>query len=148
MSDEVKTFTMMLGGREITFRNPALGQVLLLHRMYAKAIKRAEGDEQDASRQDVMSDAMVRVLDYVESLIVSEDDRAFVEDGLWKGDIDFTDVLKALSGGKREDAAAADDEAPVNRAAKRAKKAVAKTPKATAAKAAYKSVGSRARTQR
>ena len=41
MSNEAQTFMMTLAGREIEFRESGLGQVIMLHRLYQRALKAA-----------------------------------------------------------------------------------------------------------
>lgn len=142
MSDEApSTFIMTLAGREISFKRPLLGQIIVLERSARRimeATRKQGGDEGVA-----ITRAMVRTLDFIETLIVSDDDRQFVEDHMMSGDIDWMDLIKSLSGGLDEDTPA-DDEAP-----KPVKRAPRKSPKAApVAKATAKTVASRGRTKR
>lgn len=142
MSDEpAKMFTMTLAGREVMFKSPLLGQVIVLERSARRIMEatRKEGGDEGVA----ITRAMVRTLDFIETLIVSEDDRQFVEDHMMAGDIDWMDLIKALSGGMDNDTPA-DDEAP-----KLARKAPRKSPKAApVAKATAKTVASRGRAKR
>jgi hypothetical protein len=139
MSDEAeKTFTMPLAGREIEFRHPLLGQVLILDRFARKAVKAASESEGEESGRTMMS-AIARTLDFIQTLVVSEDDKQFLEDQMLAGTIDWPDVMAALSGGTRKETVA-DDQAPPAR-----KRAPKKSPKAAPA---AKTVASRGRTQR
>jgi len=129
---------MVLAGREVMFRKATLGQVLMLQRMYVRAAKASEDLQGDQERIDMMGSAMVKVLDFIDTLIIDPDDRQFVEDGMYAGTIDYKDLVGAL-GGQKADPSPADDAAPVRKpsATKRA-----------ASKKVAKSVASRARTQR
>lgn len=101
MSDEVQseTFTMPLAGRDIEFRRPALGQVLVLERMYHREVK-SNKDAEERARNAAMTSVLVRTLDFIDTLVVAEDDRQFIEDQMLAGKIDWPDVLKVLSGGR------------------------------------------------
>jgi hypothetical protein len=125
MSDEVQseTFTMPLAGREIEFRRPALGQVLVLERMYHREVKNNK-DAEEKVRNRAMTGVLVRTLDFIDTLVVVEDDRQFIEDQMLAGTIDWPDVMRVLSGGKGGDSGE-DDEAP-----KPVKRAPKKSPKA------------------
>lgn len=111
---------MTLAGRQIMFRRAKLGQILILERTTQRMIKKAEGDPQDRGR--AMVDAVIKTLDFVEHLIISEDDRAFVEEKMLEGAIDYLDIVKALGG---RDEQTPDDEEPkiVKRAPKKSPKA-------------------------
>lgn len=123
MSDEAPaTFTMTLGGRDILFKRPLLGQILILQRTAKRRIAEAENDPEDEGK--ALTAAMIKTLDFIETLIVHEQDRQFVEDGMFNGTIDYRDLLKAMSGGQTV-SETADDEAP-----KPVKRAVKKSPKA------------------
>jgi hypothetical protein len=133
MSDEVPaTFTMPLAGRDIEFRRAGLGQVLVLQRMLQRQRKLAEAAKED-DKGDAMTSVIVRTLDFIDTLVVQEDDRQFIEDQMLAGEIELPDIMGALSGPKAT--RQADDQAPVS--AKRTPKKVAK-----------KTVASRARTKR
>lgn len=133
MADEVTTFTMTLAGREIGFKRPVLGQVILLQRMAIRSRAAAESAEPD-DRADHMTTIMIRTLDFIETLILDPADRDFVEEQMMAGNIDYPDLLKALSGGDREQAA--DDEAPKPKRA--ASKKAAKVPAKAAPRARAK----------
>jgi len=134
MSDEA-TFTMTLAGREIAFRTPHLGQILMLRRMATRAQKRAEEDGDDMAVALALQEAMIRTLDFIETLMVADEDKRFVEDKMLAGEIEYLELLKALAGGKGGDDTP-DDEEPKTKDVKRTPKKAAKT------------VGSRARAKR
>lgn len=139
MSDDVaETFTMTLAGREINFRTPLLGQILVLNRLARRGLAAAkDGAEQE--RANAMTASVARTLDFIETLIVSDEDKVFVEEQMLAGTIDWQDVLKALAGG-RDKNDTPDDEPP-----KPVKRVAKKSPKA--APAATKAV-TRGRTKR
>ena len=111
---------MTLAGREIMFRRAKLGQILILNRVTQRMIGKAEGDPQDQGK--ALMSAVVKTLDFVDKLILDEDDRQFVEDQMMEGTIDYLDILKAL-GGKGDQTP--DDEEPklIKRPPKRSPKA-------------------------
>lgn len=125
MSDEAKsgTFVMPLAGRDIEFRYPALGQVLVLERMYHRERNKSkDGDEK--TQGTAMTSVLVRTLDFIDTLVVVEDDRQFIEDQMLAGAIDWPDVLKVLSGGKGgQDEDDDVDPQPIKRAPKKSPKA-------------------------
>lgn len=130
MSDEVVTFPVTLAGREIMFRRPHLGQILMMQRIATRALKNArETGERDAEAAAFTS-SVSRTLDLVESLMSSEEDKAFVEEKMLSGEIDYMELVAVLGGKSPE---AADDEAP-----KPVKKAPKKAPKAVATRARAK----------
>lgn len=110
---------MILAGRQIVFRRASLGQLIILRRSAERMIKLAESADGDGS---TVLAAVVKTLDFVETLIVSEDDRQFVEDQMLAGNVDYLDLFKALGGGGDDQA---DDQAP-----KPVKRAPRKSPKA------------------
>lgn len=128
------TFLMTLAGREIMFREPLLGQVLILDR-FARRAARQVRDSTEQDQGHAMMTAIARTLDFIETLVVQEDDRQFIEDKMLEGVIDWQQIMGALSGGKGKDDIP-DDQAPAPR--KSAPR------KATAAK----SVASRGRAKR
>lgn len=122
MSDEAnETFTMTLAGREILFRRAGIGQILMLRRLTERLKKLAVDESQDAGEDLTLG--IIKYLDFIDMLIISPDDRQFVEDQMLAGNIEYTEVLKALGGGKGTEPA--DDEAPpsIKRAPKKSPKA-------------------------
>jgi hypothetical protein len=138
MSNEAETFTMPLAGREITFRKANLGQVIMLQRLYIRAGRQADQQADEGTRVDLMGSAMVKVLDFIDSLMVHDEDRAFVEERMLAGEIDINDLTAALGGGPSDKPA--DDEAPKPR-----KAAPKRSPKAAPA---AKTVATRGRAKR
>lgn len=113
---------MTLAGRQILFRRANLGQVIMLQRIYVRASKQADKEPTEDVRVDMMGSAMVKVLDFIDSLMVNEDDRIFVEEQMLAGQIGINDLMSALGGGPKPEAPA-DDEAPKPRAVKKSPKA-------------------------
>lgn len=121
MSNEAATFTMTLAGREITFRRAGIGQVIMLQRRAFKKIKAADGLEEDQERVDMTTTALVEVFDFIDTLIVGEDDRQFVEDQMLAGAIGWEEIVRVLAGGAPEPAA--DDEVPRKKVPRKSPKA-------------------------
>lgn len=111
---------MPLAGRQIEFRRTKLGQILILQRTTQRMIQKAEGDPDDHGR--AMVEAVIKTLDFVEGMIIDEDDRQFVEDKMLKGEIDYLDVMAAL-GGRQETPDDEEPKASVKRAPKKSPKA-------------------------
>lgn len=124
MSDEAKpeTFVMPLAGRDIEFRYPALGQVLVLERMYHRERNKSK-DSDDKAQGVAMTSVLVRTLDFIDTLVVVESDRQYIEDQMLAGTIDWPDVLAVLSGGKGGQDEDDADPKPVKRAPKKSPKA-------------------------
>lgn len=137
MSDEAKvTVPMTLAGRQIMVKAPTLGQILVLHRTTMRMIKQAESDEDDQGK--ALTSAITRTLDFIDTLIIDEDDRQFVEDQMLAGKIDWQELMAILAQDK--DANEPDDDQapkPVRKAApKKSPKAARVAPvKATTAAA-------------
>lgn len=135
MSDEVtNTFTMTMAGRVIEFKHPNLGQVLVLQRRYHRALREDQAlDDTDEAKGKALMDEVIKSLDFIDKLFVSDEDRQFVEDQMLAGTIDWTQVVKALSGGDKSQPP--DDEAPkpVKRAPKKSPKAAPQAGTAVAA---------------
>lgn len=129
MSDEAVTFSMKLAGRDVLFRRPLLGQIIVLRRNAQRKMKQAEGEAGDAGQ--ALTAALIKIMDFIETLIVSEQDKEFVEEAMLAGTVDWQDLLRALSGGQDDEPVADDEPAkPVKKAVKRSPKAA---PKAIAA---------------
>lgn len=123
MSDEApQTFTKTFAGREIEFRRAMLAQVIILERLYHRQMKQANASGED-DKGKALSSVLVRTLDFIDTLVVDEDDRQFIEDQMLAGNIDWPEIMEVLSGGR--DGGPADDETP-----KPVKRAPKKSPKA------------------
>lgn len=133
MSDEAVIFPMTLAGREIKFKRPVLGQVLILQRLFHRQMKANESGD---VKGDAMTTVIMKTLDFIDTLVIEDEDRQFIEDQMLAGVIDWQEIMGVLSGGMK-DKEEADDEAP-----KPIKRAPRKSPKAA------KTVVSRARAQR
>lgn len=138
MSNEAETFTMTLAGREVMFRRTHVGQVIMLQRTAMRAVTQAQKDSGDeGERVGAVSAGIMKVLDFIDRMIISEDDRQFVEDKMLEGEITWEQLARALAGGKES---TEDDEAPEPRP-----RASRKSPKAAPV---AKTVAARGRTKR
>lgn len=145
MSDEVETFSMPLAGRQILFKRASLGQVIVLRRNAERMIKLAESEE---GQGVAVVQSVVKTLDFIETLIVSEQDRQFIEDEMLAGNIDWQDLVKVIGGAPDE---RADDEPvkPVRRAPKKSPKAApVAVPEVAAVRTPAKKVTPRGRPKR
>lgn len=129
---------MPLAGRQVEFKRAGVGQVIMLQRRAVKKIRAADQIEKTSERIDLTTTALVEVFDFIDTLIVSPDDRQFVEDNLLSGKIAWEELVAALGGAPADKGA--DDEAP-----KPVKKAPKKSPKAATA---AKTVATRGRAKR
>lgn len=115
-------FTVTMAGREIAVRRAALGQILVLQRLFERARRKGETDPQDQGES--MTTVVIKAMDFIDTLILDPVDRQFVEDQMLAGAVSWEEVLAIISGGKGEDETA-DDEAP-----KPVKRAPRKSPRA------------------
>jgi len=121
MTDKAETFTFPLAGRDIEVRPVSAGQVMILQRFRMRAQQIIDSGTE--GQENPMIDIINKTLVVVDSLIVKQEDREFVENGLLTGTIDHSDLLPII-GGKP-----AEPKTP-------RKTAVKRTPKAAAVKAA------------
>lgn len=100
--EEAKTFEMQVGDRMVAFRQPAIGQLLILQRRAHKARSQADKEADPQIRADKMMQLIASTLDVIESLIVSPEDVEHVEEAMLLGKIDYSDLMDALAGGIKE----------------------------------------------
>jgi hypothetical protein len=124
MSDEVATFTVTLASREITFRRPSLGSIMMLQRLTDKKLKQARAEGSKSAEGEAVASMIARSLDVVETLFVNPDDAVFVEEQMLLGNIDYMEIVSVLRGGRGTDPAQDDDVTPLPK--KRTAKAVGK----------------------
>lgn len=140
MSNEASNFFMTLAGRQVEFRKAHVGQILMLQRTAMRSVASAEDDgKDDSARVEAVSAGIVKVLDFIDKLIVKDEDRQFVEDKMLDGEITWDQLARALAGGEAPDDTA-DDESP-----KPKKNAAKRSPKAAPA---AKTVAARGRAKR
>ena len=93
----------------MSFRKAKRGQLLMLFRMRGRL--RDMPDDADAKVMwDRLNTVTERMLDLIDSLFLSEDDRADVEKAMIDGKLDIDDLIPLLGGGDSEEQA--DDEDP------------------------------------
>lgn len=107
MADEDNIVTHKLLGRDMQFRPVSPGQLVLISRMAQRAMRQVDEGETVAA----FNSLMVKMLDLIESLFVSEQDRQDVEDAMLAGKISLEEVQSIAFGGKTEPAP--DDADPV-----------------------------------
>jgi hypothetical protein len=119
MSNEAETFIKTLAGREVAFRRPVLGQLLILERIYLRQLKAAQDNSDQKQRIAASTTAMMKVLDFIDSLVINGEDRQFIEDNMIDGKIDHMDLLDVLGAGLKD---SQEDDAPpaVKKVAKKA----------------------------
>jgi hypothetical protein len=113
------TAMVPLGGREIEMRNPSAGAVVVL----SKIFRRTGKIENAAEMTDEERERAVRNIgvlgDVIDSMIVKEDDRDWLEAALIEGEVEPGDAFAAIriAGEKlNQEAAPAKAPAPVRRA--------------------------------
>lgn len=128
MSNEADTFTMTLAGRRILFRKTHVGQIMMLQRTAMRSVTQAAEEGQDElTRINAVSTGILKVLDFIDKLIVNPGDRQFIEDKMLEGTITWEQLVACLGGGRQEQEVA-DDEAPQPK-----KTAAKRTPRAASA---------------
>jgi hypothetical protein len=114
--EELKTVTFQ--GREIKVKLPTPEQLLAWERLLAKLEKVSK----EAATVDSLKTILNRVTRIIDSVVVSEDDREWLEDGRMDGTVTIenasTIVLDALKAYEEDGQTPA---GPMNRAARRAK---------------------------
>lgn len=100
MSDE--TFIRTLAGRDIEFRMPKAGQILMLKRMAERAQKMLANTD-DNTGAGLFGDMLQRAMDVVESLVVRPEDITFLEDQILMGHLEQGDLMEVLGGPKQEE---------------------------------------------
>ncbi len=120
MANDEDTPTLEIAGRRIAFRRPSPGQLVMLMRLTNRAQSSLRSEDDDNAVSRIWIDLSVKILDVIDSLIINDDDRIFLEDKMISGEIDI-DHLRPVIGGTV--AAPDDEDAP---AAIRAPKKVAK----------------------
>ena len=118
MTDQA-TFLVTLAGRDITFRAPTAGQLIILRRRLLRLQQEASQAPDEAKQLELASDLVMVTLSVVESLIVNPQDVEFIEESMLLGKIDHTEVM-AVIGMKAE------QPEPVKKAAKKTAKAPAR----------------------
>lgn len=133
MADEERLITINLLGRDMQFHTLSPGQSVLVQRMGERARKASEAADGDINKLgEAFTGMMVRILDVVDTLFVSERDRQDVEDAVLARKLDVPDLMAILLGGRRPEAEPDDaDPKPAKKRAKKAQPKMANTRRAT-----------------
>jgi hypothetical protein len=120
MTEEASTFPVRLGERDIVFREPLLGQLIMLRRFADRAKAQMETETDETKRSTITTDLIVRTLDVAESLVVDPKDVTYIETLMLEGKVDYDELTKVLMS--------------ENRPSKEPVKATRKTPRKAAPK--------------
>jgi hypothetical protein len=129
--DPDNTFRRDLAGRSVLFRIPAPGQALIVRRVWAKTIKDIKAVRDDKKTADdiryerilaISEDFDLKMLTFVEGLIVNPDDVDFLVEAQLLGVVSVSDLFGAVMSLGR-DPQPDDDAAPPKAAKKAVKKA-------------------------
>lgn len=136
MADEDTTVTITLLGRQMQVRQMTPGQTIIMMRLANRAQKQSDASKNPAATVHAYKDLMIKMMDLVDTLFVSESDRQDVEDALIARQLDINDLMNVALGGRR--APEPDDDADVVPKALKNKKpaGVAKVTKKAASKRA------------
>jgi len=96
MTDQADTFTVPLAGRDIVFRRPIPGQLIMLRRRVMRLQGQMNDAEEDNEKARLGSQLIVDTLDLVESLIASPDDVEFLEQAMLHGLVGHEEVMDVL----------------------------------------------------
>lgn len=114
------TFKVPLAGRDIEFRTPIAGQMIILRRRMLKLQNQLQDNADGVNVVDLSTQLIVDVLDVVESLVVNPLDVEFLERAMMLGDVDHQQVMDVLTHIPGKDK-------PVKAPARKATKTPAKT---------------------
>lgn len=103
---------MDLAGRDVLFRYPIPGQLIMLRRRVLRIQEQSLATEDSHEKQRLESQLIIDTLDLVESLIVDPDDVEYVEQAMLHGRVTHEQVMDVLRT-KRE------EQKPVKKAAAR-----------------------------
>lgn len=78
------------------FREPLLGQMVMLRRFADRAKAAVEVEEDENRRSTLMTDLVVKTLDVVESLIEDPADVAFIQALMLEGKLDYDELTKGV----------------------------------------------------
>lgn len=101
MADDEQFVTIPMLGRDMQFRVLSPGQMLLVQRMGQRARKAADVAGDDADVGKAYTQMMVKILDVVDTLFVSEQDRDDVEAAVLNRQLDVQDLTAILFGGRQ-----------------------------------------------
>lgn len=117
MTDQ-ETFVVDIAGRDITFRQPIPGQLIILRRRMLRLREQASQTQDESDQIALGSKLVMDVLDVVESLVVNKEDVEFMEQAMLEGTTTHEQVMSVIGMGPQK-------EEPTKPSRKRATKAVA-----------------------
>lgn len=129
MADEDNLVTLTLLDREMHFHRLSQGQLLLMQRMMKRLRSTAPQAEDQEALGAAYSDIMVKILDVIDTLFVSETDRQDVEDAILQRKMDLRELMQVMHGKPIEDAEEDDADAVAAPKALKSKKAANATKK-------------------
>lgn len=115
-----ETYPYEIGGRLIALKVPTESQLTAALKIVANARKELTAQEKlDEKDRDTrkLFDLVARILRIVDMMMISEEDREFVEDSMIAGTIELSDLI-GLMGAFRSDKEEAPKNGPVKKAAK------------------------------
>jgi len=118
MTDQA-TFPVTFAGRDILFRQPIAGQIIILRRRLLRLQQEAAQTQDENKRMELASQLIVDTLSVVESLVVNPADVEFLEESMLTGKVDHTELMAVI-------AMSPEPEKPVKKAAKKTAKAPAR----------------------
>lgn len=104
MTDQ-DTFTVRLAERDIQFRYPLAGQLIMLRRRVLRLQAQVEGSKDNTEKVKLEAQLIVDTLDLVESLIVNPEDAEFLEQAMLLGKVDHEQVMDVLRMKQEQDKA-------------------------------------------
>lgn len=96
MTDQA-TITVPLAGRDILFRAPIPGQLIILRRRLTRIQQEASATEDLDTQSKLAVQLIVDTLDVVESLIVNPEDQEFLEQAMMRGLVSHEQVIDVLN---------------------------------------------------
>lgn len=101
-----QNFIRSVNGREIKFRRPNDTQMLLVGRLLRRAESvrsKAEGGEADEAQVTGTVHELSKILDIIDSMVVDEEDRSWLEDQMVLGAVDMSALTSTLGSGEDEE---------------------------------------------
>jgi len=98
MADEDNLVTLTMLDRQMQFRSLSPGQLLLLKRMTQRLRDKEKHARQDEASGNAYMEIMVKILDVIDTLFVSETDRQDVEDAILQRKMDLRELMQVMHG--------------------------------------------------
>lgn len=90
-----ETFTVKLAGRDVELKPPTYAQYLAVTRIMERLRRAINGEGEDSLNQSHVIQAS-KILDVIDSMVVSDKDRDFLEEAILSGKVDFDAMLAAF----------------------------------------------------